>query len=379
MTAAEDRGLMKRIPENMVERARGGRRRLDIDGMRLLAACFVLMYHFGLFPLHSEGSTPMNLYVRSVLACCVPIFFFLTGVLYSHRRISFQESRNKVVKLFLLTLVWSLIIWPIRAFQRGLDVSLNLYIAGVLTLQQGVTNYLWFCPALAIVYLLLPLLCAIADENQCLLKRMTLVACLFVFGLDALQRAGEIAGWVLDTQIFLKGVNFLNNFNPLRAVYGFSIAFCLVGMVWEDIEGRLTQGLAGIGLILAPVLLAGYSAFRMQTTHEVYDPTWFGYGCASTLVVVICLFSIVSKHCSRIDPDSGLAGLVNYIGSNSFGVYLLHHPLMGPIAACLISTARHINMEVPVGLIFCVLAVAVLAFVSAMFARTKVGKWLLSV
>lgn len=357
----------------------GGCRRLDVDGMRLLAASFVLMYHFGLFPLNSEDPSLVCLYARSFISCCVPIFFFLTGVLYSHSRISLQDSLRKVLKLLLLTLLWGLILWPIRALQGGHEVSLNLYIAGVLTLQQGVINFIWFLPALAIVYLVLPFFCAIADEDRCQLKHIALAACLFVFGVDALQRAGEIAGWVLDTQIFLKGVNFLNNFNPLRGLYGFSIAFCLVGMVWEDVEGRLTRGLAGIGLIFAPVLLAGYSAFRVQMTHEAYDPTWYGYGCVSTLAVVICLFSVVSKSCSHVDLDGVFARLVSYIGGNSFGVYLLHQPLLGSMAAGLISTARQIKMEVPVGLIFCFLAVVILAFTSAALGRTWVGKWLLSV
>ena len=357
----------------------GGRRRLDVDGMRLLAACFVLMYHFRLFPLNHEAPSSMNLYVRSAISCCVPIFFFLTGILYSRRRISFQNSLNKAIRLFCLTLVWALILWPIRALQGGLEVRLNMYVAGVLTLQQGIINYLWFLPALAIVYLLLPFFCIIANEDRRLLGRIAFATCLFTFGLDAFQRVGEVFDWVFDTQILLKGVSFLNKFNPLRGVHGFSIAFCLVGMVWEDIEEALSRKSALVCLVMAPLLLAGYSAFRMQATHEAYDPTWHGYSCVSTLIVVACLFSIVSKLLSHINPDSVFAELINYIGGNSFGVYLLHHPLLGPTIGAAASIAGKLGMGMVAGPPLCVISLTVLAFVSEVLARTKVGKWLLSV
>lgn len=205
------------------------KRRIDVDLLRVIAALFVVMYHFGTF--NFVYGRWANAYIGSVLSCCVPIFFFVSGILQSRKSLGCKTAIRKASKLLVLTLLWGAFLWMTVSIQRRTQISLNLLAAGVLTFKLEYTNILWFLPALAIVYTLAPLFCTIRDNNYGLFRYMVFGVCAMVFGIDFLQRVGYIAGLYLDTDIFNKMIYFLNQFNPLRGIRGFSLAYYLLGMV----------------------------------------------------------------------------------------------------------------------------------------------------
>lgn len=337
------------------------------------------MYHFGIFPIANECAPLVNVYVRSLMSCCVPVFFFIAGVLYAHRSLSFKKGFTKVGKLFALTLIWALLLWPIVVLEKGGNLGLNHYASGVLTLQQGVINFLWFLPALAIVYSVLPFFCVVAARDRLAFRRIVVFIAVLVFGIDALSRLADIVFWITESQILLKAVGFINLFNPLRGIYGFSIAFCLVGMCWGELDAAISFPRAVIGLLLVPVFLSVYVLARIELTGEGYDPVWYGYGCVTTLIVVLCSFSLCTKFLACTDAEGPARRALSRIGQNSFGVYILHQPVCGPMVAPILSGFPHLYLRMLIGVAFCAASVAVLSLVNSVLSRTKVGKWLLSV
>lgn len=347
--------------------------------MRAIAAWMILMYHFGVFPIATECAPLINVYIRSLMSCCVPVFFFLTGVLYARRGLCFKKGFVRASKLFVLTLVWALLLWPILALEKGGDLGLNLYVSGVLTLQQGVINCLWFLPALAILYLVLPFFCIVAAKDRPVLRRITVFIVVLVFGIDTLSRFADMVFWITGSQILLKAVGFINLFNPLRGIYGFSIAFCLVGMCWEEFGVAISFRHAVLGLLLAPAPLSVYVFTRLRLTGEGYDPVWYGYGCVTTLIVVLCLFALCAKFCVSGTSGTPMVKALSFIGKNSFGVYLLHQAVCGPMVAAVLSHIPQSNLSALIGAVLCAMSAAALSLANSAILHTKAGKWLLTV
>ena len=157
-----------------------------------MGTLFVVMYHFG--SLSGLSGKWITAYIGAFLSCCVPIFFFISGVLQARRNLSCLSGFSKAMKLLLLTVVWSMALWLVVSLQRESLITFNLWVAGVLTFQQEYTNIFWFLPAMAIVYMLAPIFCAVRDSHQNVFLAMVIGACLATFGFDILQRGGVYSG-----------------------------------------------------------------------------------------------------------------------------------------------------------------------------------------
>lgn len=356
------------------------KRRIDIDLLRIVGALFVVMYHFG--SLSGLSGQWINAYIGAFLSCCVPIFFFISGVLQARRNLSCLSGFSKAMKLLLLTVIWSMALWLVVSLQRESLITFNLWVAGVLAFQQEYTNIFWFLPAMAIVYMLAPIFCVVRDGHRDTFRAMVIGACLAVFGLDLLQRGGYITGLYFETDIFNKAIFFLNQFNPLRGIYGYSIAYFLVGMYIGGLDYRPKATRFGaislLPCIVSPIGLAMYKVMFDKLTNGNYDPVWGGYSCISTLTLTVSLYYLVGILADKL-PDCGrVSAAIKYLGANTFAVYLLHM-FVRPFITTAVQSVWPAWMAAVVSVLLAILAVAVLAVIGSILNRTKMGSWLLTV
>ena len=353
------------------------KRRLDIDILRIVGILFVVMYHYG--SLSGLGGKWMSAYIGAFLSCCVPIFFFVSGVLHARRSQTWSSGFSKAVKLLVLTVLWSMALWIVISLQRGSQIAFNLWVAGILTFQQGYTNIFWFLPAMAIVYMLAPIFSVVRDGHRDTFRAMVIGACLAVFALDFLQRGGYIAGLYFETDIFNKAIYFLNQFNPLRGIYGYSIAYFLVGMYIGGLDYRPKTARFGvISLLLcivSPIGLAMYKVMFDKLTNGNYDPVFGGYSCISTLTV--SLYYLVGILTDRL-PDCGrVSGAIKFLGANAFAVYLLHM-FVRPLITTAVQSVWPAWIATAVSVLLAMSAVVVLTIIGSILRRTKMGSWLLT-
>lgn len=345
-----------------------------------MGTLFVVMYHFG--SLSGLSGKWITAYIGAFLSCCVPIFFFISGVLQARRNLSCLSGFSKAMKLLLLTVVWSMALWLVVSLQRESLITFNLWVAGVLTFQQEYTNIFWFLPAMAIVYMLAPIFCAVRDSHQNVFLAMVIGACLATFGFDILQRGGYIAGLYLDTDIFNKATYFISQFNPLRGIYGYSIAYYLVGMSIGNLEYRPKSARFGAASVLscaiAPVGLAMYKIVCDKVTNWNYDPVFGGYSCVSTLMLTVSLYFVAGIMSDRLRSAGRASAVISYLGANAFAVYLLHM-FVQPSIAALVQSIQPVWMATVVNVLLAILVVIFLAVIGSLFHRTKIGGWLLSV
>lgn len=198
----------------------------------------------------------------------------------------------------------------------------------------------------------------------------------------SLAEGGYIAGLYFETDIFNKAIYFLNQFNPLKGIYGYSIAYFLVGMYIGGLDCRPKTALFGVisllACIVSPVGLAMYKVICDKLTNGSYDPVFGGYSCISTLILTVSLYYIVAILADKIPNCGRVSAAIKYLGANTFAVYLLHM-FARPFITTAVQSVWPAWAATAVSALLAMSAVAVLAVGGSLLHRTRIGSWLLTV
>lgn len=367
----------------------GKTRRVDIDLLRVIGILFVVAYHYGAIPSELFAVD----YFRSILSICVPVFFFVTGVLYSSREFPLRKGVHKALKLVVLTSVWGTVLWISMAKILGKSVTLGSWVSGVLTLEQGVINHLWFLPSIAILYLLLPFFCALQRDEPRLFNGLCALSLFFAFGLDALSRLINLPALFAGAGLSTKLSTFMYMFSPLKGIHGESVALCLAGMWISGRESLLIERVLGCGdraskirralfalviVFACPAVLAMDAKVRFAFTGEAYDPTWGGYTFAGTFVLVAALYLMLFRARAVLASSRRVAKAISRIGGNTLAIYLLH-PLLRTVTYSTILSVYSPIDRLAVGMLASLASCVCFAIIGALLTKTRPGKWLLTV
>jgi len=298
-----------------------------IDLLETIAIFMVVLYHCRLYTsdivnLDTTG-THINYFLNTILATCVPLFFFVNGYLLLSKKFDLNKHLRKVIKYTAVTIIWYIITLAWLVFLHrdqlefgGLSTVINLVKSGI--------NHLWFMGALICIYLIFPILKVVYDQNKKVFLYFTIICLIFTIGNTILNEVITIGSHIIGHPRILQDYNVFNIFNPFRGIYGYSFAyFCLGGLLYQYIDKikqisvKTRNIIAVILLILGCTGLFGVGLFYTYVSGESWNVVWNGYDTIFTLmnVVGIFLLSLNWQKKSRI---------ITVVSCSTLGIYLTH-------------------------------------------------------
>lgn len=387
---------------------REGRRLLDLDALKALACVCVVAYHARYISLAPGGAAPVMYYARSFLACCVPLFFFVHGFLRARRDLTVAQCLARMAKMAALVLIWSLVASVVRTLEG--EPPVQGLILDVLALPQGRSNYLWFLISLSAFYALLPLVQLARERSYPLFLWATVGALALCFGVDVVRKLCLVFGaepWAAPL------MGFVTRFPVWGENHGYAFAYCLVGMLvfdgtrgdacgspralvadaldsargidrapllvargvwWLSERCRATLAVAMIALL--PLVMTAFGIYAAELLGSEYDVSWYGYGCWSTLLLVLALYRVASLAAPR--APQWAERLIGLLGRNTMAVYLMHMLVMLPVWAVVPQDGSRAYLLVA-GIVVPFLITLVLSLAGELLRRFGPTRWLLSV
>lgn len=319
------------------------RKRLTyIDLLEAIAIFLVILYHSTLYTYDFMSESTLlhylYFYFRTILATCVPLFFFANGYLLFSKEFVLRKHILKMTKLIILTIVWAIISLLILQVINHESLSFHELLKAVWEWKQGWINHLWYMGALICIYIFFPLLKNAYDANYQVFIYFTIVVAILTIGNTAINQFGTIiANSLLKKGVIYDGTNFFNIFNPLRGIHGYSfVYFCVGGIMYrfkstiERIDVKKRNLFSALGLLLSccGLFIIGLSYSRKY--GWVWDVVWNGYDSGFTFVNVILIYIL----CLNWTRDSDC---VRLISNNTLGIYFIHALLISyfkPLALC---------------------------------------------
>lgn len=319
-----------------------------LDILKTIAIFFVIAYHAGagLYAAALMKDAPhavisqLNYFATGLLATCIPIFFFVNGVLLFNRPLDIRRHIRKMVTLIALTVVWSVGTQvAFVAMGQWERLSARQIVHNVWQPVNQLNNHLWFLPALFVMYCFFPLMKSAFDQHRGWIEAFTVVAVLSTFVVVGVQMLIDVWQFLRYGNVGNQAtVDIWNQFNPLRGIEGYSLVYFMLGGLLSSqrqpghrrADQRSTEWIpALIVLIAAMIVYFGYNltfAFSGQPGHDV---VW-GYSNPLVLIMTVSLYYMLRKVRLRTRIASWVFTL---IGANTLGVYFIHWILIAAFRA----------------------------------------------
>lgn len=315
-------------PENLTD---GQTRLYFIDLLESIAIFLVLAYHGTNYEysfLEDSGNVLFYLryYFRTILSCCVPLFFFANGYLLLNRDFNLKKHIIKIIKLAVLTELWGIIVLFISMFIRHEFLPVKDFLVCVWERGKGVITHLWYMHALIVIYILFPLIKIVYDNRRDIFYFFISAAAIFTFGNVCINIVVSIAAnLLLGKNSAYSSFNWFNDLNPFRGIYGYAFVYFCIGGIADDIKNKL-RFLNKIWVNIAIILMSMLGLFSVgvalsNITNKSWDVVWYGYDTIFTFINVFCIFSLCTKYKGK---ENLFRKVITLVSTNTLGVYFIH-------------------------------------------------------
>lgn len=311
-----------------------GSRIVQQDVMRTVAICTVAICHsaelaYSVNPLEVPASHAMSLAVQGTLSSSewlffliaftvgrlgVPLFLFLTGYFLLNRRYGSEDCiafwKTKLLPLLLTTWIW-IVLYEIYGCSMG-DYSFSpvLLLKRLLFLDTQLFGHFWYMPMILGFYLTIPLF---ANALNALPKRAVLVPLAAVLAYYAFVPTTSVVLEILGKSAVAPRID--SGFSG--GLYG---AYLIVGWLFakaEKPQHPLVSFSAFMALFLACVGFQAW-AYSAGRAYNIWYSNILLLGCG------VALFGFLSS----LDVPKGFEGLATAVSKHSFGMFLLHYPIV---------------------------------------------------
>lgn len=297
---------------------------LDIELMRIIACFFVIFNHTGrdgffLFSLQEKQSIEFWLYLLVSIFCkfSVPLFFAISGALLLQREPEPLSIlwRKRVLKIFLLLIVWSFIYYLIEVYLGRQKLGIDIFFYRFYTTNWN--DALWY------LYAYIPMLMALSLLQR-LVKSLTNKEFLYMFALVFAFSS------LLPTYQYLLWHGKINLYHHFRLNW-LSSAIVIYPCLGYFLYMRLKKFWNGKRLLIlwiiniAAICLSAYLTYMKaditgvlrESKSQDFHGTFVLLNCAA--IFVSCQY-LCQKH-----RFCEFAKKVIYsMGGCVFGIYLLH-------------------------------------------------------
>ena len=283
-----------------------------LDLLRILATFAVIFLHGATSEFYNSHSS-INWYMAAVedslVRWCVPVFVMISGALFlnPNKEISYRVILTKRIPRLLLAYVFWALAYVMYGFIRWDMVHFSILhlIRRSIVIPAA---HLWFLPLLMVIYLLIPVLRKIAQDNK-LTNYVLVIWIVFVcFSFLRFVRFFKMAThfyWIFDGNTIL----------------GFSGYFLLGYFLSQHVFSKRAKAcIYLLGIVGALFTIIG-TIYLYASTGEVSE-LYFDNLSLQVVAMAIALFVLMKELASRCGKKALKA--VDYVRKDLFGIYLIH-------------------------------------------------------
>ena len=146
----------------------------NLELIRMISFLMVIAIHVTNYFCRAYGEIPAGEYVFSlaldtVSRVSVPCFFMITGSLLLGREESLHKHAARLIRFFVVLVVWSLVYWLWNTYYMGTDVELSQ------VLYTPTEPHLWYLYAMIPIYCVMPFLQVMCRHMNKNLERAFLI------------------------------------------------------------------------------------------------------------------------------------------------------------------------------------------------------------
>lgn len=260
----------------------------------------------------------------------VPVFFMVNGALLFNKSLDVRKHVRRAVRFFVLCQLWAVIVGAVNYLEYKPVVSFSVpwivrYFMGDTEIPN--TGHLWYLRVLVTVYVLFPGLKELYDRHYRYFCGLLAVLFVVTFCVNSLNFVLEEsnAGFSVDAQ---QWTLFAERAGACIFFFGLGgclhRVFCVSGKRIRIVPAVLCAGLGAIGIELAKAVSSGMDGGLMVLPH--------GYSRVATAFLSIGVVLLVLIFFGR---KSTINRFVDYLGSNTLGVYLVHMLWLLPVRTIL--------------------------------------------
>lgn len=303
-----------------------------IDLLEFIAIFFVIIYHATNYAYNFiDGTNSAILYIRyffrTILSTCVPLFFFANGFLLLNQEFNLKKHIVKSVRLVLISFIWGAIDIFLLSCIKNTPFSIKEYINAIWTWKYGWINHLWYMGALICIYVLFPLIKCVYDNQKKVFYYFIIITMIFTFGNKALNLISSIFTYIFWGRNELISINWFNNFNPYREIYGYAfVYFCTGGLIKNYInfiscKKKIINLFCVISLISSMLCLFVVGIIISRICGKMWDVVWNGYDTIFTFINVVSIFILTTNYNGN---NQYIKRLIVLVSTNTLGIYLIH-------------------------------------------------------
>lgn len=335
------------------------KRYANIDLLKTIAIVMVIALHSKLFHTDFITSGKISTYIQyaiRILCEGVAIFVFVNGfLLIGKKDFDLRKHLKKTLKILGVLIVWSFILTIVVKLIYKEPIQIIQVIKNIFTteINNKYTGVLWFLQNLIALYLIYPVLKTIYDKDRKIYMYLFIVLLVNTIAVNLLGHISIMINTKYKSNVIDIVLSYISKFQILTN-RNFLIFFMLGGLVaeykekFEDSKVRKISVIAGFIMWCISIL---YAIIVSKLQNKTYADN-FVYESATMLVCLIMFYAITYKYESK---DRIIDKLINAIGRNSLGIYLIHIIIIRAIDQYIV---------IPQSILFRIIKVIVVLFIS---------------
>lgn len=302
----------------------------NIDILKTISIIMVILLHtleWNINFLENNAlRTYLNFFVR-IMCEGVPIFIVINGFLIINKQFYLEKFLKKILRIFLILLIWSAIYVVIIMSIKGENIYFKEIIKNIATtnIANYYTGVLWFLQDLIILYLFFPILKIVHDNNKKVYNYFFMLVTFFSIGMPLISNMLVILGKLANIDykyfnIFIERYDFISNGT-------FLFYFMLGGYLFEKkeiFEIKKNRIIAFFIGILSSIIVFVYAIVISKITNMQVASN-FNYSSVFWAITIIGIYAITYKYKNN---EKYYNKIIMDIGKNTLGIYLIHRILV---------------------------------------------------